>query len=115
MVFGGPSRDTESMAVHGGVLVIWTGGLGVAPQLFVLSDLLRAQKSARLQMSRQVHRAQSPLHIADSRRRSGQPLGCDIALREEPIETALALDQPIPQRPGRRAHPISNPRDLRRP
>src|SRR5438874_7597460 len=112
MVFGGRLRDTESMPVHGGVVVIWTAGVGVAPQLFVLGDLLRAQKSARLQMSRKVNRAQSPLHIADSRRRGGQLLGCDVALREEPIETALALDQLIPERPGRRAHPISDRCDL---
>ena len=48
-----------------------------------------AVEEARLE----VHRAQSPLRLADLRRECGQRLRCHGALRELLVEQPLALDQ----------------------
>src|SRR5438067_4390601 len=106
------ARST-SVTVPGRMVAVWRAGLGVAAQLIVLGDLLGAENGARLQMSREVHRPQSSLDIADCRRGSGQALGRDLALRKKLIETALMVNQLVPERPGRRAHPTVDRGHLR--
>src|SRR5205823_14641400 len=91
------ARST-SVTVPGRMVAVWRAGLGVAAQLIVLGDLLGAENGARLEMGREVHRPQSSLDIADRRRGSGQAAGCDLALGEELIKTALLVDQLVPKR-----------------
>src|SRR5436190_12379455 len=95
------------------MVAVWRAGPGVAAQLIVLGDLLGAENGARLEIGREVHRPQSSLDVADGRRRGGQALRRDLALREELIESALVVDQLVAERPGRRAHPIADRGHLR--
>src|SRR5438270_12894929 len=96
------ARST-SMMVPGRMVAVWRAGLGVAPQLIVLIDLLGAQNGAGFEMGCEVHRPQSSLDVSDRRRGSGQALRRDLALREELIVAALAVDQLVAERPRRRA------------
>src|ERR1700736_6927570 len=97
-----------SMMVPGRMVAICRAGRTVAPQLVVFGDLLGAENGARFQMGREVHRPQPPLEVADRPRHLGQALGRDLALCKKLIEGALAVDQLVPERPRRRAHPIAD-------
>src|SRR6266436_2554114 len=101
------ARST-SVTVPGRMVAVWRAGLGVAAQLIVLGDLLGAENGARLEMGREVDRPQSSLDVADRCHGGGQALGRDRALRKQLIESALVVDQLVPERPGRRANPIAD-------